>query len=260
MPNTEHDFLQDFAVIRARTFIKKGEEVFISYLPVGHGHAERQEFFAPIFEKGICPCKVCELDRLDGKEKVALRHKILEEELLPHRQRSQLGVPPSDEEGAKANGELLPILARLESTYSSSRGSLRPELSDIYHRISTNSAPTPIHLRQEAVDYRLKGFESAGAKFERKGTEIKVVVPPVQVRTHLDPVALCLLTSCTYLQVLPKDTAACLSWIQAAVDMEKLLRQGTFASVRQRHSGLLKSLKIVTLYNEAEKLSLRRKQ
>lgn len=261
LPNSTSSFHRDVSIVRARTAIKKGEEVFITYVPMDRDHDVRLDFFRPVFENGICPCELCKLDRLDGSKQVAIRHKILKEEYLPYRQRKQSGVPILDKEAVRTRQELLLILARLESTYSSSRGPLRPELSDICHLIADVSISVPVHLRQVAIDYRLRAFESAGAKFEKqKGSEIKVVVPPVPLQPHVDPVGLCLLTACTYLQVLPKDSAACLSWIQAAADMEKLLRQGTFASIRQRNAELLKDLKIVTLFNEAEKLSLKRRK
>ena len=260
LPNSTSSFHRDVSIIRARSFIKKGEEVFISYYPIGQDYDVRQNLFRPVFEKGICPCKVCKLDRLDGKEQVALRHKILQKEFLPYRQRHQAGVSIPSEDVARTQGELQRILARLESTYSSKQGPLRPELSDVYDLLSSIAVHVRTLTNRTTIDYRLKGFESAGAKLEGKGTEIKVIVAPVPIQPYLDPVLQCLMTSSSCLQVLPKDTAACLSWIRAAVDMERLLRQGTFASVRQRHSALLKSLKIVTLYNEAEKLSLRRKQ
>jgi len=169
-------------------------------------------------------------------------------------------VPIQIEESARIRQQLLPILARLESTYSSSRGSLRPELSDIYHLIADSSVPVPVHLRQVAIDYRLKAFESAGAKFEKKGTKIKVIAAPVLIQQYLDSVGICLLTSCTYLQTFPQDIPSCLSWLQAAVDMDKLLRQGSYASVRQGYAQVIKELNIGYLLDEAEKLSLKKKK
>lgn len=260
LPNSTSSFHRDVSIVRARTAIKKGEEVFISYYPIGEEYADRQKYFGPVFKNGICPCEVCQLDRLDGPEKVALRHKILKEEVLPIRQRKQSGLPIQVEETARIRQKLLPILARLESTYSSSRGSLRPELSDICHLIADSSVPVPVHLRQTAIDYRLKAFESVGAKFEKKGTKIKVIAAPVLVHQYLDTVGLCLLTSCTYLQVFPQDLPSCLSWIQAAVDMDRLLRQGSYASVKKGYVELIKELNIGHLLEQAEKESLKGKK
>jgi len=261
VPSTQHTFHRDIGVVRARTSIKKGEEIFISYSPIGHKRAKRQEFFRPVFKDGLCPCEICRLDRLDGAEKVTLRHKILEEEYSPIRRGVEsAGSLLSEAEGQKILPKIVPLIARLESTYSPSRGPLRPDLSDIYHFLAALNVPAQPSKRAEIIALRIKAFEAAGAIFEKKGTKVKVIAAPILTQPHLQPVPLCLLASCTYLQLFPKDLPSALSWMQAAVDIDRLMRGGSYASVRGTYSKAIKELNIGYLLDEAEKLSLKKKK
>jgi len=80
--NTYHKTLGDVLVVRARTSIKKGKEVYLSYAPLEclHG-ASRAIHLARHFGLGGCPCASCVEERWDLDEIVENREAILNEVL-----------------------------------------------------------------------------------------------------------------------------------------------------------------------------------
>lgn len=239
-------------IIRARAPIRQGEEIFISYCPLMEAIKSRDEFFMPIFEGGGCPCDYCKLERSGGLKNAIYRRRIVQEEYIPFRQQ----VLHSNGQGsqpAMIRAQLLAFLDGLDKTYPPSQGPIRPDLSDIYHILADSHAPVPPNLRSIVTGYRLKGFRSAGAIIEQNGKEVKVIAAPVETHPFSNPVASSLSAACCYLQCTPKDTTPALSWIQAAVDFDRILRGGSYETVNKDYASLIQRLNLGELMKQAQR-------
>ncbi|GAA6041925.1 hypothetical protein JCM8097_000225 [Rhodosporidiobolus ruineniae] len=133
---------RDVIVVRARTPIKAGEEVTVSYVTPAESYQGRTEVLKTHFDDG-CACPLCSLDRADGHKELARRSELVEERLPALRaayDRVKFADPTSDIR-QKLHRVLCVFVVELEKTYSPSRGPLKPELAVPYAHLPTSSLP-----------------------------------------------------------------------------------------------------------------------
>lgn len=154
-PNVSSIFFSDIVTTRALTRLPKGTQIMHQYV--------RGEELYPLRANQLskhgfqCECKLCVLDREDGKQACSLRARILQGEARPIYERSRMLLKRVDVAGIGSNSDtntheatsdarqtslrspedvdahrdvleaLWQLVSRVDQTYGPNRGSLRPE-------------------------------------------------------------------------------------------------------------------------------------
>ncbi|GAA5843194.1 hypothetical protein JCM9279_001890 [Rhodotorula babjevae] len=80
LPNTYHKSVGDLLVVRARVFVKKGKEVYISYAPIDvTPPMSRWAVLERHFEPNECPCAYCVETKNDEEDELGNRASLLAE-------------------------------------------------------------------------------------------------------------------------------------------------------------------------------------
>jgi hypothetical protein len=225
-------------VIRARTAIAAGEEIFLSYCTVG------VDRLAKIVEQHLgkngCSCPLCDFDRLEGKAAVEKRKKLLEDQFLPLKSRLATTPMPSP-----AHSRLVQQLERLveaiSKTYSPSRPQqFRIELSDPLHCLADSQQfQTSDAIRRRSVELTIRSHRVRDGLITTQGNNITVQQAPIELGG--DSVATFLVCARRYaFRNDPHDNETALKWIKAAMDLEKLMSGGGYAVFRFKHEKTIK--------------------
>ncbi|KAL8279294.1 hypothetical protein RQP46_008331 [Phenoliferia psychrophenolica] len=151
----------DTIVVRARTSIKAGDEIFVPYVSPSAPSSDR--VLKKHFPTAPCTCALCEGDRIDGPNNLKSRKKILER--IPILQTSlresygrQRGPTPKDLRDTQA------LVKDLEGTYSSGRQpQLRLDLSQAYHLLAE---ATPLRHPADATKFDSLSLLSSGLELD----------------------------------------------------------------------------------------------
>ncbi|KIJ56950.1 hypothetical protein M422DRAFT_238538 [Sphaerobolus stellatus SS14] len=162
---TTRMFFRDIMVVRATARISKGEEIFITYVPLSSPYTSREETLQRQF--GIsCHCETCRIERLEDKF-TRTRKKTLEEELEVIMARV----------ACKSNDKLLSstdmskitsLITKLEATYSSNAPITKPTLARARHQFATllqkqayrsNGNPSIYH---QAISEEIEALKALG--------------------------------------------------------------------------------------------------
>lgn len=208
-------------VIRARTGIKKDEQIFVSYCGVSaddlesstEEHQDRQRYMMKYLDNAEgCECESCRMDRLEGPEERIKRDKILSDLLKP-----SSSINKSS-------------LEALKDTYSPLRIEYKPKLCKPLMKYAAEYLRVTAGKNLDGyVQLVLDAIRSTGAEIIR----IPTVLPNDQmdyrykvIKTPISNIYL-IVWSCLILANLHlgKDLEeAAIKWFEAAVEMEILAR------------------------------------
>ncbi|BGP50494.1 hypothetical protein JCM10450v2_006413 [Rhodotorula kratochvilovae] len=239
LANTYWRLLGDVLVVRARTAIKKGKEVYLSCLPLTAAPQYfRAEFFKAHFPGGCCPCAFCVDERRDDPEEQDIRNDAVAafaKKSAGCLKALQAGTLTVDDLDALAG-----IAYTIDSTYDERHSDLRPELVDpckvLIFLTGRWTGPAADTLLDEWVD-RL--WDATGTCIELSDDEkrMHVVEAPLFAQAEVADVLLDLAaiaaTKCS-----PSDDRDAVQWLTAAADLARIVhgddverfwrRSGTF--------------------------------
>lgn len=185
LPNVSSVFLGDIVTTRSLHYLEKGTEIVHQYVRGEETFQVRQSMTK---KHGFdCSCPLCFLDNKDGEVKRKKREEILIRELPTVVERSRIVLKPKFkgdqvkvkvDEDSKSNGNghqigngldekeieahkeiqghLISLIGKIQETYHEERGSLKPDLFDIWHRVALHSEA--IGEKDQAIE--VSGFES----------------------------------------------------------------------------------------------------
>lgn len=238
----------NIAVIRARTGIKKDEQIFLSYTGVSgddlesstEEHQDRQHYMMKYLDNAEgCDCECCRMDRLEGQEERTKRDKILASLLRPTSSISKS------------------TLEALRSTYSPLRIEYKPKL---YKPLMKYAAEYLKFTKAKNLDGYVKlvleAIRATGAEIIR----VPVILPNAQmdyrykvIKTPITEVNLgvwaCLgLANLHLSKDLEKEA---IKWFDAAVETEVLARDEGIAFFLREYSGYIGKEQSYKLVKEA---------
>ncbi|ORY89006.1 hypothetical protein BCR35DRAFT_350518 [Leucosporidium creatinivorum] len=159
-PNAVWRTYSDILVLRARTVINEGEEIFHSYSAAIPGTQTHRKALEKHFEEGRCLCDLCEAEREDGSEE---RRTLLEggryEELQALVREEQAGGGGTAKEEVKAYVEALEATYKLRQEGEGRLGKLKPALHAAYHLFAEASWSSSI---EEGLKWELAAIEAQG--------------------------------------------------------------------------------------------------
>ncbi|BGP50496.1 hypothetical protein JCM10450v2_006415 [Rhodotorula kratochvilovae] len=229
LPNASWVCYDDILAVRARTAIKKGKEVYIAYSPVDDNFDTRQDILKVHFPNG-CPCAYCVDERRETDEIVDQRDALYDEfGLISGEVQTQAHAPA-------IVAKLLPLIKRIEATYSPTRGPVRPRLVMAYVALSQLTDLTKAKpVRALSTPYDLKALEASGAVIEISDDEVKVIAGPI---CHPD-IAKCTLVDIAHRSArlrTPEGDREALKWLKAAFAMCRIIYSDQFHEFWRRHA------------------------
>ncbi|GAA6028981.1 hypothetical protein JCM8097_001536 [Rhodosporidiobolus ruineniae] len=247
--NADWLVLGDFMLVRARSPIRKGEEITVAYVDVSKPYQRRLDVCAVHFDDG-CTCPLCQLDRLDGSVEVNRRHKLIEQRLPALQEahkRLKKNLPPTEPfQLHQQQRDLASLVDDLEQTYSSTRGVLKPELSLPLAMLADFHFSTRRKSARKANELTLRSLEAGGAALRRgpdagSASAMEVVAAPF---VHPDDAAAALLGMAARLVKAgqPGDREEAVELVKAAREMASIVegeRSGGFAG---RYKARIKEL------------------
>ncbi|GAA6024401.1 hypothetical protein JCM11491_003539 [Sporobolomyces phaffii] len=227
-------------VVRARTPIASGEEIFLTYRTVG--------FQAPIIEKHLgkdgCGCPLCTFDRLEGPVAVEKRKKLVRDQLPSIKSRLAETMMPSPAH-ARLVRELERVIADIEKTYSSSRPErFRVELSEPLNVLADSQQfQLSDAARQRSVDLTVRSHVVRDGGISIKGGKVTVTRAPIELGSNSVSTLLVCARRFAFRND-PDENVIALQWIQAAMDLEKMLSGGGYAVFRLRQDDAIRRLEL----------------
>ncbi|GAA6024399.1 hypothetical protein JCM11491_003538 [Sporobolomyces phaffii] len=227
-------------VVRARTAIVAGEEIFLTYRTVG--------FQAPIIEKHLgkdgCGCPLCTFDRLEGPVAVEKRKKLVRDQFPSIKSRLAETMMPSPAH-TRLVRELERVIAGIEKTYSSSRPEqFRVELSEPLHVLADSQQfQLSGAARQRSVDLTVRSHVVRDGGISIKGGKVTVTRAPIDLGGNSVSTLLVCARRFAFRND-PDENVIALQWIQAAMDLEKMLSGGGYAVFRLRQDDAIRRLEL----------------
>lgn len=143
LPNVSSVFFGDTLVTKALRDLAEDEEISHEYVRGGLEYQDRQ---ASLSKHGfVCGCKLCQLDRQDGDDRLNQRRRLLavqgpalfgrSDGLLGHREDTEA----NRENHQDIRTNLQDFERSFEQTYAKERGPLRPELRQTLERIARHA-------------------------------------------------------------------------------------------------------------------------
>ncbi|GAA5915768.1 hypothetical protein JCM6882_003852 [Rhodosporidiobolus microsporus] len=212
-PNALWTTYGDVIVIRSRTTIPAGAEVFLAYVSAEASVTTRTGVLETHFGKKGCSCELCKLER-------SAMDKATREDLVVRAR----AVNDSDEPEQAQRRKMVRIVDKIEKTYSPTCSlTLRPELVHPSHDLAEIIGHDKPADRREANKYDLKALEAAGAVLDRSKNDIKVLEGPVVAQDMAVP----LLIACAARLAMnhsDKDDAGARLYVRAAIRMDHIIR------------------------------------
>lgn len=240
--NATWTVMNNVIVIRARTPIRCGEEVLLSYSMPGTPPCDL------IIQKHLgsktCGCQLCKHDVAEGVAKVEKRRSIVKEQVRPLAALIRDTPSPSPKH-SRLLRQVEDLIAAIEATYSPSRPeNLRPDLAVALHLLgeSINWTHSDVE-RRRSIELSLRSLTVCGGivEYEAGGGGIHVVQPPFYIE-H-DGVSVLLNCARRYAHRMdPEENTIALKWIKAAMDLERLRSGGKYPVFRLKHAYGIKFL------------------
>jgi hypothetical protein len=146
-PNASREHFGNVMVIRAVQKIRKGEEIFLSYLGMGGSYKDRKKELKKWINQ--CECEICPWDRQVGLKNVAKREKLYQDML-----NESFSITRSRR-----------ILKQIDDTYLPNYPSYRPESSIAHHALALaleNQPMTMPAILEEAVQEEMNALDKLG--------------------------------------------------------------------------------------------------
>lgn len=172
-PSAVFSTYADVMVVRARTPIKAGEEIYISYQIYELPYETRQKKLSTHFPSGSCQCQLCVEDEADGLQNRRKRLQLLE-------QRSSMFELLQTSSPLSAR-KLESWFSSLEATYSKPRPLLRSELflpSTIMSLAYDRTGNVEKYLHYSMIALESQGIQLAQVP-RKKGKSGKFSMPKV---------------------------------------------------------------------------------
>ncbi|KAL7409225.1 hypothetical protein BDY24DRAFT_404091 [Mrakia frigida] len=179
LPNTSWTFYSPSSglplAIRARTLVRKGEEVTQSYCSGLDFDARRvvlEKHLPPSTSGGGCGCELCDREHVDGIESRERRRALLEvfKEELTGREPSEGGVRSLEN-----------LTEAMEKTYQSRKGAegerevrLRPEMWEVYHQLSDQLSYLAFHPSSNQPNGNLDASNGRKDDLARRSIEAEI--------------------------------------------------------------------------------------
>lgn len=210
MPNAAVRHQGDVMIVRARSPIKAGAEVFISHHNQNPGIDRQKALFAAHFPDG-CPCDHCRISGGDAAEHLAMVEALVGEGSEWAKVKAELVAtdykdPRVAERALKVYRRDLP---KVEAAYPRGHGPIKP---DLFRPLQDVAELVP---DEEAIQLNIRAFASVGAEFKYSANDIDVVSTPV---VHGDMTMSCMMTV-AYLHGRLHRHAGEHAWFKAAAKM-----------------------------------------
>ncbi|PWN35306.1 uncharacterized protein FA14DRAFT_39985 [Meira miltonrushii] len=233
LPNVSSIFFSDIVTTRALITMKKGTEIVHQYVRGEIPYAVRS---AQLSKHGFeCGCTLCSLDRADGTEMYTQRARIMQGESSAIFERSRVlmkrintsklgftgeGTEISDED-MDAHKDILSslqqLLERVDKTYATDRGELRPDLLAIYEIMAKHVAL--VHHadkdHKEIQETVVKAVQCVGGSIEVNNDNSQKGIFVSLPRLHMDGVIGLILLAAVVLENAQLHQKA-RSWCRAA--------------------------------------------
>ncbi|GAA6028983.1 hypothetical protein JCM8097_001537 [Rhodosporidiobolus ruineniae] len=234
-PNADWLPFGDAIVIRARTSIRQGDEVMVSYCNAEKPCQLRLETLSVHFSNG-CTCPLCDLDRIDGADNLRRREQLLDVRL------PALGKSGGGKLGRKSaqqkQRDLLALVADLNKTYDSSRGMPKPEL--VLPLILLGEIEFALHPESPATAnaYTLEALRAGGAVIEDEGARVEVVAAPFAHQGRLQ-YAVVAMAGRFAIEGEGRNEDLASRWVKAAMSLARIVDGDSVEQFKRRYEGVL---------------------
>lgn len=160
--NVSYSFLADVLFLRARTKVRRGDELLDSYVDALGRYEDRTK----VIERHgfVCDCELCREERADGTVVREKRRGLCEavDQLTDK-------IHGDKQEGSQYLAPILHLAQELATTYdrASRSSTLQPGLYAVYRLLSQTLFSSG--RADEALPFEIKALESLGARFDKSG-------------------------------------------------------------------------------------------
>ncbi|BGP10157.1 hypothetical protein JCM10049v2_006040 [Rhodotorula toruloides] len=246
-PNARWSPLRNVMVIRSRTSIRQGDEVFLSY--VAPLDSRRPQILQSHFPAG-CKCSLCLGEALDGSVQIARRASLKKTDFAEIQKaveelRARATLEPKSL--IRLRLRLQKILRQLEATYSQKHGAFRPEMATVYHTMGELTDPTQSSTRDEGNRFSIKALTAAGAVLEETTAKVKVVAAPCSDPCNAVPQLLNIAHRYNRSPAKPQQAR---KWVMAAFEMNRILYGDDWSRFVERYVEDIKAFKIESVVKD----------
>ncbi|GAA5893997.1 hypothetical protein JCM6882_007954 [Rhodosporidiobolus microsporus] len=231
-PNALWIPLGDLFVVRARTSIRAGQEVYLPYTSASTPFHMRKTVLGSHFESSGCNCPRCAADAADGPDNLERRVDLLNQVRPIYFQRDLQS--------------LIRLVDALEKTYSPTRRFPKTELVEAYHDVAELVGIDTDAECRLANSYELKALSASGVVLKPKGNDF--VVAEASFDATDQAIRLLVVVACSlFCSKKRQDRVMGKGYFHAATVMSRVLFGDGEAEFRWRFKEFIKKLEIEML-------------